>query len=39
MLHDLDEFAEQPLLQTAYEIARWHHERWMARLPGWAEGR
>ena len=22
MLHDLDEFAEQPLLQTAYEIAR-----------------
>ena len=28
MLHDLDGFAEQPLLQTAYEIARWHHERW-----------
>ena len=28
MLHDLDQFAEQPLLQTAYEIARWHHERW-----------
>ena len=28
MLHDLDNFAEQPLLQTAYEIARWHHERW-----------
>lgn len=27
MLHDLDGFAEQPLLQTAYEIARWHHER------------
>lgn len=22
MLHDADEFAEQPLLQTAYEIAR-----------------
>ena len=28
MLHDLDNFGEQPLLQTAYEIARWHHERW-----------
>ena len=28
MLHDLDGFAEQPLLQTAYEITRWHHERW-----------
>ena len=28
MLHDLDGFAEQPLLQTAYEIARWPHERW-----------
>ena len=39
MLHDLDNFGEQPLLQTAYEIARWHHERWDgARLPGWAEG-
>ena len=31
MLHDLDQFAEQPLLQTAYEIARWHHERWDGR--------
>ena len=31
MLHDLDGFAEQPLLQTAYEIARWHHERWDGR--------
>ena len=31
MLHDLDNFAEQPLLQTAYEIARWHHERWDGR--------
>ena len=28
MLHDLDNFGEQPLLQTAYEIARWHRERW-----------
>ena len=28
MLHKMDNFAEQPLLQTAYEIARWHHERW-----------
>ena len=28
MLHQLENFNEQPLLQTAYEIARWHHERW-----------
>ena len=28
ILYDLDNFSEQPLLQTAYEIARWHHERW-----------
>ena len=36
MLHDLDNFAEQPLLQTAYEIARWHHERWNGR--GYPDG-
>ncbi len=30
-LHDRDHFAEQRLLQTAYEIARWHHERWDGR--------
>ena len=28
MLHQLENFNEQPLLQTAYEITRWHHERW-----------
>ena len=36
MLHDLDQFAEQPLLQTAYEIARWHHARWDGR--GYPDG-
>ena len=28
MLRRLDNFEAEPLLQTAYEIARWHHERW-----------
>ena len=28
MLQKTESFADQLLLQTAYEIARWHHERW-----------
>ena len=36
MLQNLDNLGEQPLLQTAYEIARWHHERWDGR--GYPDG-
>lgn len=27
-LRRLENFEDEPLLQTAYDIARWHHERW-----------
>ena len=28
MIKKLDNYEQEPLLQTAYEITRWHHERW-----------
>ena len=36
MLQKLENFEEEPLLHTAYEIARWHHERWDGR--GYPDG-
>ena len=36
MLTRLDNFENEPLLHTAYEIARWHHERWDGR--GYPDG-
>ena len=28
IIRKLDNYDEEPLLHTAYEITRWHHERW-----------
>ena len=36
LLHDLPFSNEEPLLKTAYEIARWHHERYDGR--GYPDG-
>lgn len=36
MLRDLPIYQEEPLVKTAYEICRWHHERWDGR--GYPDG-
>ena len=35
-LRRLENFEDEPLLKTAYDIARWHHERWDGR--GYPDG-
>lgn len=36
ILAKLDNFQSEPLLHTAYEITRWHHERWNGK--GYPDG-
>ena len=36
MLDKLERYRNEPLLRTAYEICRWHHERWDGR--GYPDG-
>ena len=36
ILAKLDNFQFEPLLHTAYEITRWHHERWNGK--GYPDG-
>ena len=36
MIGKLENYESEPLLHTAYEIARWHHERWDGR--GYPDG-
>lgn len=36
MLEKVTQYKDEPLIKTAYEIARWHHERWDGR--GYPDG-
>ncbi len=36
MIKNLDQYQDEPLVRVAYEICRWHHERWDGR--GYPDG-
>lgn len=37
MIRDMDFPQDKPLVRIAWEICRWHHERWDGRISGWTK--